>query len=56
MVNKLHKRSKQFCPHCNKITMHTPKLGLVLMGLRLCETCRKPNKIMDIVQSNYANK
>ena len=39
----IHKRGKQFCLHCEKETMHTPKLGLVMQGKRLCEECRTSN-------------
>jgi hypothetical protein len=39
----IHKRGKQFCLHCDKETMHTPKLGLVMQGRRLCEECNRSN-------------
>lgn len=39
----IHKRGKQFCKHCEKDTMHTPKLGLVMQGRRLCEKCNTSN-------------
>ena len=41
--NDIHKRGKQFCLHCDKETMHTPKLGLVMQGKRLCEECSRSN-------------
>ncbi len=39
----IHKRGKQFCLHCQKDTIHTPKLGLVMQGKRLCEECNRSN-------------
>ena len=39
----IHKRGKQFCLHCDKETMHTPKLGLVMQRKRLCEECHRSN-------------
>jgi hypothetical protein len=39
----IHKRGKQFCLHCDKETFHTPKLGLVMQGKRLCEQCNRSN-------------
>ena len=38
----------QFCKSCNKDTLHTPKLGLVLQGERLCTECRTSNKYKDL--------
>lgn len=39
----IHKRGKQFCNYCQKETKHTPKLGLVREGKRLCEQCSTSN-------------
>jgi hypothetical protein len=39
----IYKRGKQFCLHCQKVTTHAPKLGLVTQGKRLCEVCRTSN-------------
>lgn len=33
----------QFCTNCKKETWHTPKLGLVFNGKRLCQICRTSN-------------
>jgi len=33
----------QYCQTCKKETWHTPKLGLVFNGKRLCQTCRTSN-------------
>ena len=39
----IHKQGKQFCLHCQKVTTHTPKLGLVMQNKRLCEECHRSN-------------
>lgn len=43
---KAAKKSKQYCPTCDKVTMHIPKMGLAIQGLRICENCRTINKIV----------
>ena len=43
---KPHEKGKQFCNYCNKITLHTPKLGLAIQQSRLCSVCNRANKIM----------
>ena len=51
-IAEVLKRGKQFCSSCMKVTMHTPKLGLVYSNRRLCEKCSTSNLIIDIVY-NY---
>jgi len=38
------KQAKQYCPTCQKETVHIPKLGLMLQGKSLCEVCRTINE------------
>jgi hypothetical protein len=33
----------QYCQNCNQDTKHTPKLGLVIEGKRLCTRCNTSN-------------
>jgi hypothetical protein len=42
------KKSKQYCRTCQKETIHIPKLGLAVQGMRLCEVCRTANKVEEI--------
>ena len=46
-IAEVLKRGKQFCSSCMKVTMHTPKLGLVYSNRRLCEKCSTSNLIID---------
>jgi len=39
------KQGYQYCNYCKKITWHTPKLGLVFEGKRLCSECNTSNKL-----------
>ena len=41
---KIHQQGIQQCRKCKKETLHIPKLGLVLIGERLCTVCRCSNK------------
>jgi len=38
------KQGNQYCNNCKEITWHTPKLGLVLEGRRVCSICNTSNK------------
>jgi len=42
---KAEEQGNQYCKECKKITWHTPKLGLVFSGKRLCSICRTSNEI-----------
>lgn len=36
----------QYCKSCEKETWHTPKLGLVFLNKRLCQTCNTSNELI----------
>tara|TARA_B110000503_G_C6986074_1_gene345313 strand:- start:144 stop:290 length:147 start_codon:yes stop_codon:yes gene_type:complete len=42
---KATEQGNQYCNNCNKITWHTPKLGLVGENKRLCSKCSTSNTI-----------
>ena len=47
---KIHQEGWQFCHKCKKETLHIPKLGLVLMGERLCSVCRCSTKYKEEIK------
>ena len=45
--NNITEQGLQYCEYCKKDTWHTPKLGLVLQGKRLCDECSRSNYFKD---------
>ena len=42
-LGKLTTEGWQYCEYCKTQTLHTPKLGLVGLGKRLCTRCNYSN-------------
>ena len=45
--NNITEQGLQYCEYCKKDTWHTPKLGLVMQGKRLCDECSRSNYFKD---------
>lgn len=46
-VPNILKRTKQYCPTCNKVTLHIPKLGLVRYNMKKCDKCNTANEFVE---------
>ena len=42
-LGKVTSEGWQFCETCKMDTLHTPKMGLVFSGKRLCTRCNSSN-------------